>query len=49
MISNNYKQNKLNFITECEKCETRKLVVVARAEKVNWLEKVEKMKKETSI
>lgn len=49
MISNNYKQNKLNFIMEHEKCKTRQLVVVARAEKVNWLEKVEKMKAETSI
>lgn len=49
MISNNYKQNKLNFIKEHEKCETRQLVAAARAEKVNWLEKVEKMKKETSI
>lgn len=33
MISNNYKQNKWNFIKEHEKRETRQLVVVARVEK----------------
>lgn len=35
MISNNYGQNELNFIKEYKNCETRQLVLVVRAEKVN--------------